>query len=504
MIVGYGRVSRQQQANQPSLRDQSVRLLLSGCDRVFVDIESRAKDGRTGLDQIIQLIENGAAKEIRVVRYDRLMASLGLYERLLKLCQDKGVKLTSLDEPFTDPTTIAGQLLLGVQVLLSKSEVNTTQMRIAQSYKNIRNNGRANVQTPFGIRRNSKGFYELDKKKFICTIGDEKVWSKSAISSWIFKNYEETRYSVTQTLRRLNDYFGLTTDVVLSREKFKNNYIFETVEEAANFKPKQTRVKKPLFFSRDGLRKWLANPVLAGATAYGVRGTKKQLYPLDNADTLILGTHEGIIPWDKYLEIYDTLKYQRSKYGNTQGTPKYLKPLSGLLVCDRCRRTMRTQTNKKSNGHIFLSQCRNYQQGRTCLNRKMVVHQNLIDSVALALSQKAEQIAAKTLLVDNPVPQIEELITQKKNQIEGLRALGDNPAFIVAIREIEEQIERLKTQASLSVLKNDSETLTLLAGFRDINYWKSLSDENLRYILHSLIAEIRIDGGAIVSITWNF
>ncbi len=107
MKIGYCRVS----SNDQTLDLQKDALKKSGCEKIFSDTVSGAKESRPGLDQCLDHLRKGDT--LIVWRLDRLGRSL---KHLLTLVEDfgtRGIGFVSLTESI-DTTTSGGKLVFSI------------------------------------------------------------------------------------------------------------------------------------------------------------------------------------------------------------------------------------------------------------------------------------------------------------------------------------------------------------------------------------------------------
>jgi DNA invertase Pin-like site-specific DNA recombinase len=107
MKIGYCRVS----SNDQTLDLQKDALKKSGCEKIFSDTVSGAKEFRPGLDQCLDHLRKGDT--LIVWRLDRLGRSL---KHLLTLVEDfgtRGIGFVSLTESI-DTTTSGGKLVFSI------------------------------------------------------------------------------------------------------------------------------------------------------------------------------------------------------------------------------------------------------------------------------------------------------------------------------------------------------------------------------------------------------
>lgn len=107
MKIGYARVSTSDQ--DPQL--QTDALNSAGCEKIFDDVASGAKDDRPQLAKAIEQLRRGDT--LIVWRLDRLGRSLGHLIEIVGDFQDRGIGFVSLKEGF-DTTTNGGKLVFHI------------------------------------------------------------------------------------------------------------------------------------------------------------------------------------------------------------------------------------------------------------------------------------------------------------------------------------------------------------------------------------------------------
>lgn len=115
MKFGYARVSK----NDQSLDVQVQKLTQSGCDEIFKEKISGAKDDRSQLNLLISKLRKGDT--VCVVRLDRLGRRMA---RLIELINDfkaKGIEFVSLENNI-DTTTPMGMLLFSMCAAFAEME----------------------------------------------------------------------------------------------------------------------------------------------------------------------------------------------------------------------------------------------------------------------------------------------------------------------------------------------------------------------------------------------
>lgn len=145
MKIGYARISTQEQ----SLNLQIDALSSAGCEKIFQDVASGAKDERKGL---IDAIEYARARDTLVVwKLDRLGRSLKHLIETVNQLHEKGIGFSSLQENI-DTTTPGGKLIFHVFGALAEFERELIRERTQAGLKAARargkKGGRPNKLTP--------------------------------------------------------------------------------------------------------------------------------------------------------------------------------------------------------------------------------------------------------------------------------------------------------------------------------------------------------------------
>jgi len=114
-VIGYARVSTDHQ----SLEAQHDALTAAGCERIFTDKLSGARDDRSGLAALLDYVRAGDT--VTVVALDRLGRSLSAVIRTIERLTEDQVLLRSLREGI-DYSTSTGRMLAGIFAALAEYE----------------------------------------------------------------------------------------------------------------------------------------------------------------------------------------------------------------------------------------------------------------------------------------------------------------------------------------------------------------------------------------------
>ncbi|WP_149096156.1 recombinase family protein [Paenibacillus terrae] len=139
MRVGYARVSTADQ----SLDLQLDALNVDGCERIYTEKASGAKDDRAELKKALDSLRPGDV--FVVYKLDRLARSTLKLIATLEDVKNKGVEFVSLSDKL-DTTTAAGKALFGMLAVFAEFERNViverTRAGLAASRARGRNGGR--------------------------------------------------------------------------------------------------------------------------------------------------------------------------------------------------------------------------------------------------------------------------------------------------------------------------------------------------------------------------
>lgn len=135
MKIGYARVSTAEQ----NLDLQSDALTATGCEKIFTDVASGAKDERSGLSSAIEFARKGDT--LVVWKLDRLGRSLKHLITIVNHLHENGVGFASLQENI-DTTTAGGKLIFHVFGALAEFERELIRERTNAGLKAARARGR--------------------------------------------------------------------------------------------------------------------------------------------------------------------------------------------------------------------------------------------------------------------------------------------------------------------------------------------------------------------------
>lgn len=135
MKIGYARVSSKEQ----NLRMQLDELYQKGCERVFTEVASGAKNDRPVLKEMLDSLQKGDV--LMIWKLDRLGRSLRHLVETVGMLIEKGIGFQSLNDPI-DTTTAQGRLVFGIFASLAEFERELIRERTMAGMKSARARGR--------------------------------------------------------------------------------------------------------------------------------------------------------------------------------------------------------------------------------------------------------------------------------------------------------------------------------------------------------------------------
>lgn len=136
MKVGYARVSTQEQR-----LDRQVDILeRHGCERIFTDKASGARDSRPGLDEMLSFVRAGDV--VVVQKLDRIGRSVKNLIELSERFSSMGVDFMSVDEAI-DTTTPQGRFFFAVTAAFAEFERDLVSERTKDGLAAARRRGHA-------------------------------------------------------------------------------------------------------------------------------------------------------------------------------------------------------------------------------------------------------------------------------------------------------------------------------------------------------------------------
>ena len=434
MKVGYARKSK---GEPESLDMQISRLVKAECHEILSDIKSGRTSDRSQWKKLIALIESDKVTEIVVTRIDRLGRSLVSLCEILKLIEEKKIKLTILDAPVGDPSSPFGWYSLTQMSIAAEFESRMLSDRVKHGMNHLRESKKT-FKAAFGYERTKEGM--LIPHQF----------------NWVIARATIEAYLEAKTIRS-------ASAIIWTKYNFK--------------------------WSVTGLRDWLRNPQLRGNTVYNMGLHHRDITKLETHHN----THVALITEKEFQQIEILLQRGKSLWGaNTGSKTASNYPLAMQIYCGdcngKCYRTMIHNTE--------YIRCRKHSDGKQfCLNKSNMHLEKIEDAVIKIMVNRAEAIAKK--IYDS----VEEIIEPPKlqelrKQLSGLMTLGNNPAIISAIDDVRSQI--LNEESAMRTNKpNHNLYLELVKAYEDTDYFKKELIENRIELYHQFVEKVVINNGQV-------
>ncbi len=141
MLVGYARISTSEQSLDP----QTDELKSEGCDEIFTDVVSGAKNQRPGLEEANKFCRSGDT--LVVWKLDRMGRSMSHLIGTIKQLETRGVGFRSLTENI-DTTTPGGRLVFHLFSALAEFERDLIRERVQAGLRSARARGRKGGRPP--------------------------------------------------------------------------------------------------------------------------------------------------------------------------------------------------------------------------------------------------------------------------------------------------------------------------------------------------------------------
>lgn len=184
MIIGYARVSTADQ----NLDMQRSTLEAAGCERIYEEKASGAKDARPVLNEMLRNLRSGDT--LVVWKLDRMSRSLLHMIRTGAELDARGVMLRSLTEGVVDSTTPMGKAMFAIFGVFAQLERDTTVERIRTGVAEARKRGVLGGNKPKLSReemREVRALYDAQKR----SVG------------WIARKYRVSRRTVYRALEQV-------------------------------------------------------------------------------------------------------------------------------------------------------------------------------------------------------------------------------------------------------------------------------------------------------------
>lgn len=513
LVVGYLRLSTEEQAESNALEQQAMRLYNAGAKKIYLDIESRLKNDRVGLAELMKDVKTRTVGKIIVTRLDRLTASASLYEQLVELVNEFAVDLVGLDDTI-DTKTVSGQVNNMITVALARGEVLRLRERVYYGIKHRRDMKKPAPGTPpFG--------YEIRGDRYIqnhlpalCLIETQETKTYSDLTKELFEVFFDVKKSASGTVKLMHEKYGIAKVNIpfnSTQIKLEPVILFSSVNEEKDVvdlvrkirsQPNLSYLSKcqigAVKFSVSGLIEMLKNPVYYGDTRYQTCTKRKKNSP--EKHQVVCNTHpdQAYLTREQQrsaLEILGKNKKHRGFGLLHSKAPKYA--LQGLVRCQECGFFYRMCTRKYRDKEYSYCYCY-YPALGNCTNTKFIHCQDIESAIQEKIKERKREIAiiaASYLPQESALDPVTEKLTEQLNTLKAI----DNPAVAEAINTITQQIKDRQLQSQVKNIE-EIQLKDYLEAIGDDEYWESLTTSERYDIYHWLVEEVKALNGQIISV----
>lgn len=452
MRVGYVRVSKGEQ--EEALVQQTARVNKAGVVLMFSDIESGKNDKRINFNKLLAMCRDGNVTEVVVTRLDRLARSVITIHRTMAMFEEMNVKLIVLDAPVDDSSSPFGWFSMNQMAGLAEFESRLLQSRVNHGMAFFREQNKAKTP-PFGYARiNEKYAPDLTVH-----VSGKTHWQiATEIIVYFLSNQASLRNTIQHFIKTYN-----------------------------------------IKFSPPGLRGWLLNPTLQGHTRYNVKYNRVDSSKWDVREN----THLALISKETYKQIEARLVENKRLWGKNFGGSvgradaigNYL--LSGQILCGYCGGKVYVHDKKKSMA-VRCKQRRMYGDS-VCTNKAGVYLIKVITAVDEALTTKAIEIK-NYVVTGQPDNEDSPEMIELKNKIEVLQKLPPDSIIDEAIEKTILKVQQLQ-QKNIQVVKfGTGLQKELVDAFSDIDFFKTLPEENKRQLYKRFVKYVKVLNGNIIEV----
>jgi site-specific DNA recombinase len=503
LVIGYGRVSSREQAeNTNALAQQIERLWAYGVNEVYYDIQTGRKDNRPQWQIVIRLAREGKLGTLVLTRIDRLTRSLVTLRKIIQELQKYDVNLVILDQKL-DLSTPQGKLMLNMLGLLAEWEVDLLSERVQHGKRHQRSQRWANASCPWGYQVIDRQ-YVLDQTPFLCLLSDRP------------DNYKELSQVTDPALLPGRTIAELARDCINLFLEFKGirralKAIFAKYG-LAKTSAKFNGTDKVFHWTLRGFSLWLNNPVLDGHTAYlqyVVTDGKRVNLPKDKWQ-LIPDTHpeQRLLREGEAVAIETIIQANSSKgrgcfQTNGAGSDNY-RPFAyqiGLVYCGECGSRCTSKGSGSKAEYLYYA-CRH--AGLGCTNHQGVRRQNIEQALIEALVEKSQSLSQSDIAIVDPPAEQSGTLARLETQLAALEQIpGFNPDIDDLKQKLQQQIADEKNPF-LSVDKVcDRSVEELIRAGNNLAIWHLLSNDEKVEIYPKLVKKIYLRDGQVASVVFN-
>lgn len=503
-IVGYARLSTQEQASGQTLEQQIDKLKEAGAEEIFYDLASGSEGELKKRKQFLTMLEKaerGEIKKIICTRMDRFSRNTRFLLETITNLQNQEVELEFLQTPIPGLNTAAGILQFSMLSIVSQFETDMLSDRIKAGYEFKRKNNQAvTTSAPFGYKI-VQSKYVLDKDHFI--FFDEK--------EGIYKYWDEScSIDLYNTILSRADIAREVIEIYMNKKSAQGtfNLLFQKYKILKN--------KEKDSFNGAGLCNWLRNPVLRGNTPYWKPLKKGQKcyrsYVISSDYTVIRDTHpeEAIISREEDEIVTAILNSNKKEHYGGVGNKSFY---AGLIYCGECGTKLNTRSSGKTMPYGLNPRRYYFCRNSFCNEngRKKAIREDYLDSkVATEIHLFCCKAQLDPSLIEDEIK--ENTISKSTRQIESrlartiadLREDPDDPELIRSKenyeRALKEELEKTK-EGDLS--QKSPYEIILNPHMKEIGFIYCLSNDLRKLIYRKIIRAIYISSQKIKEIKFH-
>jgi len=476
-IIGYVRLSTEEQADTNALDQQKARLLKAGAERIYCDIDSGRNPNRKQLKKVLELVAHQEVSAVYATRWDRISRNSQLYEEIKNIFRDSGVKLQLLDQGEIDLTTASGELNSDLQIIFAVHESRMLRERVNKGFEYRRSRNVAWTRPPWGcIIVDEK--YELDHLPLLYCLLIHRPDNYLALADEPDDSEQLISLSRAKIARELFDYFLQVRKPTKLLRYLQDNYGLQKNQDLI------APALKDFPTSSRGIKQWLQNPVFQGHTAYHKYKKNGGVKTSDKWD-IRRDTHplHRLITEEEAQEIQAIFADNSKQFGQLNATFY----LTGHIFCHTCK----SKCGLKRGGGYAYYGCQH--SSTVCSNRKVVRIVKIEQSIINKLVQRAWEI--------HQLPQgamksskLVELEGQYKD-LDKIPGSDFHSALLEAKKKLLQEIEMERSQT------NDIATQMLYHPIsQKINFWYSLLQEEREIFYNQLLERVVLLDGEVTEV----
>ena len=458
----YARVSTTSDDQQNALQQQLDRLRAASPDALeYVDVQSGRDVDRPALKRLLADCRSGLISRVIITRLDRITRSRVQGAELLEFFMQPGRTLHALDDSL-DLSTPGGRFMASLLIGWSVAESERQAERVRHGHAARRaKNAPFGPKAPFGYRYlPDKSNYELDP--------DTKDIARDLIDGY------------------MSGERGLRASVAYAWSEYG--------------------VK---FGSQNSFKRWLLNPSLAGARAYGVSevigykpGTTTAIrrhYPPGRYEQMIWDSHPPLITQTEYAKLIGMFEMPREK-ASLPVKPGQIRLMTGLIVCSHCHRKLHSHHAGTKNAYY---RCGNDTCERRYYNR--IREQDALQAACLRMTELADQLTEQAQAAASPEAADDAALQALRDEVQELVRKND-PDYRPVLLKKQQRLQAMEIQA-MQPQGPAIDYALVREFFKSQDSWVSIAKETpgalrdllLAYVAAVLVKDSEIEGVVLAS-----